>query len=78
MANLSKSVVANEKYSSIIKTIGETVGLDILPEELQTVAIARLENPTDTLSELAEKLGITKSCLNHRLRKLASLADELE
>lgn len=78
MANLSKSVVANEKYSSKIKTLIDTVGLEELPEEIRTVAIARLENPTDTLSELAERLNITKSCLNHRLRKIASLADELE
>ena len=78
MANLSKSVVANEKYASRIKFIAETLGLDELPEDLKTVAVARLENTTDTLSELAEKLGITKSCLNHRLRKLASIADELE
>ena len=30
-----------------------------------------------TQSELADRLGITKSCLNHRFRKLISLAEQL-
>ena len=30
-----------------------------------------------TLSELAERLNVSKSCLNHRLRRLVAIADEL-
>ena len=47
--------------------------------ELRALAALRLENPELTLSELAEEFDppVTKSCLNHRLRKLLQLSKEL-
>jgi cell division protein WhiA len=48
-----------------------------LPEQLREVAEARLANPDATLSELAKILGIGKSGINHRLRKLAKLVEDL-
>ena len=47
-----------------------------LPEQLRTVLEARLEYPTFSLMELAEKLNISKSCLNHRIRKLMQISKE--
>ena len=55
----------------------QTAGLlDQLPDKLQMTAALRLENPELTLSELAEEFDppVSKSCLNHRLRKLLELA----
>ena len=78
LANVSKSIVANEKYAQSILLIDTTIGIETLSNELQTVADMRLKYPEDTLSELAERLGITKSCLNHRLRKINKIAEELE
>ncbi|MDE5548285.1 MAG: DNA-binding protein WhiA, partial [Clostridia bacterium] len=43
---------------------------------LQETAECRMQNPADSLNELAEKLGVSKSCLNHRLRKLMALHDK--
>ena len=40
-------------------------------------AQARLSAQTASLSELAEMLGVSKSCLNHRLRKILEIAGEL-
>ena len=55
----------------------ESLGLiESLKPELKTVAIARKEYPSDTLNELSERLNLSKSCLNHRLRKLVSIAKE--
>lgn len=53
--------------------------LDQLPDKLQLTAALRLENPELTLSELAEEFDppVTKSCLNHRLRKITQLAKGL-
>ena len=50
-----------------------------LPDKLQLTAALRLENPELTLSELAEEFDppVTKSCLNHRLRKITQLAKGL-
>ena len=51
-----------------------------LPDKLQLTAALRLENPELPLSELAEEFDppVTKSCLNHRLRKLMELAKSVE
>ena len=48
----------------------------MLPEKLQETASLRLAHPEDTLSQLAQRYDppITKSALNHRLRKLVELA----
>ena len=46
-------------------------------EPLREAAQARLADKEASLKELAERLGVTKSCLNHRLRKLVKIADEL-
>ena len=60
-----------------IETIAEKVGLQELDEPLCEVAQARMADKEASLKELAERLGITKSCLNHRLRKLVRMAEDL-
>ena len=77
MSNLTKQIDASIKIRSSIETIKKSIGLDALPEPLQKVCSARLEDESASMSELAEKLGITKSCLNHRLRKIKNIADDL-
>ncbi len=77
IANVNKQVEALEKYTQAINLISSTVGLFSLSDELRTTAEARAEYPDDTLSELAARLNVTKSCLNHRLRRLVAIADEL-
>ena len=59
------------------KNRSETVGLDSLKKELKDTAIARVENPDATLDELAEILKVSKSCANHRLRKLNEIAKNI-
>ncbi len=77
LGNVNKQVEASAKQIDAIKKIKETVGLEALKPEDKAVAIAREENPEETLTELAERLNLTKSCLNHRLRKIVALASEL-
>lgn len=75
-ANLSKSVDAALEQMEAIRRLKETVGLDGLPDKLRETARLRTENPEASLSELAALFDppLTKSCLSHRLRKLAELA----
>ena len=47
---------------------------DNLSPLLKEAADARAQHPEATLNELAEILGVSKSCLNHRLRKIVELA----
>jgi DNA-binding protein WhiA len=77
LGNVSRQIEAFEKQLSAIEKIKKTIGIDGLKKDLQETAKARIENPEETLLELAKKLGVTKSCLNHRLRKIVALANEL-
>ena len=78
-ANLDKAVEAAQEQLEAIRRLREAGLLDQLPEKLQQTAAARLAHPELTLSELAESLDppVTKSCLNHRLRKIQQLAKGL-
>ena len=77
LGNVSKQVEAAAKQIEAIKKIKQVIGLETLKIDDRAVAVAREEYPDDTLSELAERLNITKSCLNHKLRKLVKIANEL-
>lgn len=77
LGNVNKQVEASGKQIEAINKIAETIGLDALKSADKAVACARRDNPDDTLSELAEKLNLSKSCLNHRLRKIIAIANEL-
>ncbi|MGN0806218.1 MAG: helix-turn-helix domain-containing protein, partial [Candidatus Coproplasma sp.] len=41
------------------------------------VAEARLADPEASMQELADRLCITKSCLNHRMRKILAISSQL-
>ena len=75
--NYDKSVLASVQQIRAIEMIAEKVGLQELDEPLCEVAQARMADKEASLKELAERLGITKSCLNHRLRKLVRMAEDL-
>lgn len=77
LGNVTKQVEASAKQIDAIKKIEQTIGLDGLKADLAKTARFRIEYPDDTLNELAEKLVVSKSCLNHRLRKLIIIASEL-
>lgn len=75
-ANLDKAVDASRAQAAAIARLDEAGLLAKLPVKLQETAVARTLYPELTLSELAETFDppLTKSCLNHRLRKLMELA----
>ena len=77
-ANLDKSVAASLAQVEALTRLTESGVLKTLSAELQEVAVARLLQPELSLSELAETFDppLTKSCLNHRMRKLMQLAKE--
>jgi len=77
LGNVNKQVEACAKQIDAIKKIQTTIGLSGLNKDLETTARLRMEYTGDTLTELAERLKVTKSCLNHRLRKILVIANEL-
>jgi hypothetical protein len=62
-----------------LKYIRDTVGLDYLKPQLAAIAQVRLENPDMNLASLGEMLDpvVGKSGVNHRLRKISEIAEEL-
>ena len=77
-ANISRTANAAAEQVYAIETILEHAGLESLPEELKEIALLRLENPEMSLRELGEALSepISRSGVNHRLRRLVSIAQE--
>jgi DNA-binding protein WhiA len=78
-ANINKTVAAAERQVENIKYLRDTIGLDSLPQKLQEIATLRLDNPEVSLKELGEMVpsgAISKSGINHRLRKLNQMAEE--
>ena len=79
-ANLDKAVEAAMSQVEAIRRLEREGVLTALPDKLREVAALRLAHPEDTLSQLAERCDppITKSALNHRLRKLVELGKETD
>ncbi|MDN6631182.1 MAG: DNA-binding protein WhiA, partial [Staphylococcus equorum] len=79
-ANLNKTVSASMKHVESIRLIDQEIGLDNLPERLREIARLRVEHQEVSLKELGEMMtsgNISKSGVNHRLRKLNEMADKL-
>ena len=79
-ANLNKTIDAASKQIENIEFIEQRVGLQALPEKLQEIAELRLEHPEVSLKELGEMISsgaISKSGINHRIRKINEFADRL-
>lgn len=78
LGNISKQLAASEKQTEAINVIKETLGLANLSPELQAVCELRLKDGLLTLEEMASALGVTKSCVNHRMRKIIQLASDIK
>ncbi len=78
MANIDKQILASQKQIASIKVIMETIGLDTLSDQLQQAVELRLNNPESTLEDLANMAGVSKSCFNHRMRKIVEISKNLK
>ncbi len=75
-ANMQKSANASVRQLEAINTLKENGAFDTLPSKLLYTATLKAQNPDMTLSELAciHQPPITKSCVNHRLEKIITIA----
>ncbi len=78
-ANMDKQLDASFKQIKAIRYIEDNGGLEQLPDSLIDVAQARLSNPQANLRSLGELMDppLSKSGVSHRLRKIASFAEDL-
>lgn len=80
-ANLNKTISASLRQVENIRYIDRTVGLQILPDKLREIADLRVAYQDVTLQELGDMVSsgkISKSGINHRLRKIDQIADKLK
>ena len=77
-ANADKTVSAAQEQLAAIRRYSARYGLDTLPEPLKDAALLRITNPAVSLADLARLSNppVSKSCLSHRLRKIAELVKE--
>lgn len=78
-ANTSKTVEAAQEQLLAIRIIRQKLDTDTLGDKLLQALTAREENPAASLAELAAMMNppITKAAMNHRLKRLITIAKEL-
>lgn len=78
-ANLNKTINASVKQIEDIKFIKKMKKFNSLPDNLKEIAEIRLKNPDMALAELGKQLKkpISKSGVNHRLKKISEIANDL-
>ncbi len=80
-ANLNKTIGAAFRQIENINLIERTVGLDQLPEKLREIAVLRVQHQDVSLKELGELVSsgkISKSGVNHRLKKIDEFAEKIK
>jgi len=78
-ANARRSAAAGERQAAAIRGFMATAAWESLPQRQQQVGELRVEYPYLTLAELAQlaEPPLSKSALNHRLRRLLEEAGEV-
>lgn len=78
-ANIGKTVNAAQRQIEAIELLEKAGLLRNMSEDLRKTAEVRVEHPDATLKELGELLSppVSKSAVNHRLRRLSQAADKL-
>jgi DNA-binding protein WhiA len=74
-ANIGKTVGSGLRQAAAIDRLDATGKLDGLPPALREMARWRSANPELNLGELAKRMKLSKSAVNHRLRRLQVIAD---
>lgn len=75
-ANLSRTVRAADRQLQAIARLEASGELEQLGQGLREAAAQRRRQPDGDLDTLAESLGISRSAMNHRLRRLLEIAAE--
>lgn len=78
VANETKTLGTADKQLMMIEYIDKRIGLHYLSDVLRDMAITRLKNPESSLSELAEVIGLSKSGVRNRFRRIEEIYNELK
>ncbi len=80
MANVNKTLDAAQEQCEAIEILQSAGRLELLPKQIKETAMLRLQHPELSLTQLAERCvpPVTKSCINHRMRKIMEIARDLD
>jgi hypothetical protein len=73
-ANIGKTIGSGLRQAAAIEQLDQDGRLERLPPALREMARWRVQNPELNLGELAGRMNLSKSAVNHRLRRLQELA----
>jgi DNA-binding protein WhiA len=76
-ANIGKTIGSGLRQAAAIERLESSGTLDRMPPALREMARWRSANPELNLGELAGRMKLSKSAVNHRLRRLQEVADSL-
>jgi DNA-binding protein WhiA len=76
-ANIGKTIGSGMRQAAAIERLEATGRLDRVPPALREMARWRTANPELNLGELADRMKLSKSAVNHRLRRLQEMADSV-
>ena len=76
-ANIGKTIGSGLRQAAAIERLESKGKLDLVPPALREMARWRSANPELNLGELADRMKLSKSAVNHRLRRLQEMADNL-
>ncbi len=78
VANETKTLNTGNNQIKMIKHIEKEMGLNSLSPVLEEIAHVRLNNPESTLQEIAEMVGISKSGVRNRFRRIEEIYNNLK
>ena len=80
IANVNKTLDAAMEQCEAIEILRDAGVLEQLPPQIKETALLRLQYPELSLLQLSErcKPPVTKSCINHRMRKIMEIARDLD
>ena len=80
-ATVDKILAASNEQLEMIKRLKEIKDFDLLDEKIKEICIYKEKYPESSMSELAQIISsetekpITKSCINHRFRKIKKMIE---
>ncbi len=77
IANETKTLNTAQKQMRMIETIRDNGGLIQLSDVLKEMAQTRLDNPESSLTELADIIGLSKSGVRNRFRRIEEIYNEI-
>jgi DNA-binding protein WhiA len=78
VANETKTLNTGRKHVLMIEYIDREIGINSLTPVLQEMANLRLKYPESTLSELGDFIGLSKSGIKNRFRRLEKIYKDLK